>query len=51
MLSAKSKYADKNVILSKVTGDLTSTSQSLELVTMVIVINAVIGGLSGEDLK
>jgi len=40
-LSKQSPEADSTVL----------ESQSLELVTIVIVINVVIGGLSGEDLK
>ena len=44
-----------DVLFKTVTGDLTSTilqkSQSLELITIVIVINVVIGGFSGEDLN
>jgi len=41
-------------VFKTVTGDLTSTivqSQSLDLVTIVIVINVVIDGFSVEDLK
>ena len=40
------------VLLKTVSGDSTILqSQSLELVTIVIVVNVLIGGFSGEDLK
>ena len=37
--------------LSKQSPEMKPTNQSLELVTIVILINAVIGGFSGGDFK